>query len=305
MVTSDDESSELKGGGEGAPPLELVGEAPLPARLVGFFNHPLKHYAAVYGYAAEGDAKTIKRFVKKGKEAQPRPDLPPLDDPAQMPAWWRRNFPNREVPPGIRRAASAVHYVAAAVVPEIPPPVAPADSSSSPPPIAVVSPLSPPPASSSAPTSRNVLDFAGQVDELRKVASDHLAELKKLSAEEMPATIVDPVDQAKWGQAKAEKIASAQKTLTSSLEILRKSENNLVQWQQAHGELWNRAEVAVEVVRVISAIDSAVKRLVKTVRPQLVGKTEAEQERIWNDARRDCFRILKLSKFDGSSVLAA
>src|SRR5689334_1349322 len=85
--------------------LELEGEAPLPARLVGYYLHAYSHYAPLYGYA---DVKTIKRFVKMGKNAQPKPDMPPLDDPLEMPAWWRRHHPKVEVPAGIRRAASVV-----------------------------------------------------------------------------------------------------------------------------------------------------------------------------------------------------
>ena len=55
------------------------------------YKHPLAHYEAVYG-AKPNKGRTIKRWVKTGRERQPVPDLPPLDDPPAMAAWWSRNM---------------------------------------------------------------------------------------------------------------------------------------------------------------------------------------------------------------------
>jgi hypothetical protein len=48
----------------------------------------LPEYAAVFGQTD----RTIKRWVKRGKETG---ELPPLDHPPYMAAWWRRNMDNQ------------------------------------------------------------------------------------------------------------------------------------------------------------------------------------------------------------------
>lgn len=48
----------------------------------------LPEYAAVFGQTD----RTIKRWVKRGKETG---ELPPLDHPPHMAAWWRRNMDNQ------------------------------------------------------------------------------------------------------------------------------------------------------------------------------------------------------------------
>lgn len=48
----------------------------------------LPEYAAVFGQTD----RTIKRWVKRGKETG---ELPPLDNPPHMAAWWRRNMDNQ------------------------------------------------------------------------------------------------------------------------------------------------------------------------------------------------------------------
>lgn len=50
-------------------------------------------YANQYGYAV----RNIKKWIGLGREKSP-PDLPPLDQPEDMPAWWTRNMKQR-VPP--------------------------------------------------------------------------------------------------------------------------------------------------------------------------------------------------------------
>jgi hypothetical protein len=50
----------------------------------------LPEYAAFYGK----DERTIKRMIRRGKELG---DLPPLDEPSKMAAWWRRSM-DHDVP---------------------------------------------------------------------------------------------------------------------------------------------------------------------------------------------------------------
>lgn len=65
------------------------------------YAHPLKFYTAVYST----EERQIKNWRKRGLLAQPE-DLPPLDQPENMPTWWLRNF-SRAVPDKILHAARA------------------------------------------------------------------------------------------------------------------------------------------------------------------------------------------------------
>lgn len=149
------------------------------------------------------------------------------------------------------------------------------------------------------------MDFPAHVAALSAIAEDHLRELRRVTGETMPSRLVDVTDQADWTRAKADRIEAAQKVYRDSLEILRKAENNLVEWRKAHGELVDKPALGAEIARIFSAVDSAVKRLLVKTRPRLVGKTDAEQDAIWNEERREIFRVLTTSGFDASAVLAA
>lgn len=52
----------------------------------GKYQHPLEHYESVYDLKAN-KGRTIKRWVATGRKKE---DLPPLDEPARMAAWWGR-----------------------------------------------------------------------------------------------------------------------------------------------------------------------------------------------------------------------
>jgi hypothetical protein len=49
------------------------------------YGQPLQAYATRYGYSL----RAIKRWIALGRARDPE-DLPPLDDPAEMAAWWER-----------------------------------------------------------------------------------------------------------------------------------------------------------------------------------------------------------------------
>ena len=51
------------------------------------YKHPLAHYAKLY----DRDVKNIKRLIAKGRTAATQ-DFPPLDEPAEMAEWFRRNM---------------------------------------------------------------------------------------------------------------------------------------------------------------------------------------------------------------------
>ncbi|HRJ09355.1 MAG TPA: hypothetical protein PK490_12265 [Prosthecobacter sp.] len=62
------------------------------------YRYKLSHYVPIlgidkdaHGHPAKDPERKIKRWIEKGRQQVP-PDLPPLDAPAQMAEWWRRNM---------------------------------------------------------------------------------------------------------------------------------------------------------------------------------------------------------------------
>jgi hypothetical protein len=58
------------------------------------YKKPLAAYEATFG-VKPNEGRTIKRWIKIGREKKPEPDLPPLDDPPSMATWWSRNMKHR------------------------------------------------------------------------------------------------------------------------------------------------------------------------------------------------------------------
>jgi hypothetical protein len=79
-----------------------------PTKKAGY-QHPLAHYVEIYD-AAE---RTLKHWIAIGRQAQPEPDLPPLDDPPRMKEWYARNKKNR-VPDRLVQLASHAARIEAA-----------------------------------------------------------------------------------------------------------------------------------------------------------------------------------------------
>lgn len=87
------------------------------------YGRPLEEFATVYGQSD----RTIKRWIRTGKEAATGADLPPLDSPGDMPAWWARHYKHRcpsEILEAARRArpAPAPKSPPTAIVPVAPQP---------------------------------------------------------------------------------------------------------------------------------------------------------------------------------------
>jgi hypothetical protein len=80
---------------------------------------------------------------------------------------------------------------------------------------------------------------------------------------------------------------------------LRKAENDLNAWLVTRGALSDTATVRSENARIAGAIYGAVRRLVRSVRPLLTGKSDAEQDRLWDAKTLECFSALKAAKFTG------
>lgn len=72
------------------------------------YGRPLEEFARMYGQSD----RTIKRWIRTGKEAKTGPDLPPLDVAGEMPAWWARHYKHR-CPAEILEAAARSRPAAA------------------------------------------------------------------------------------------------------------------------------------------------------------------------------------------------
>ena len=93
-ITQQNEAANVPGG------FSLDESAVLPAKLRNFFKMKLADYGPVYGVKE----RAVKQWVSNGRKATP-PDLPPLDNPNEMPAWWGRRM-KQAVPSNILQAAS-------------------------------------------------------------------------------------------------------------------------------------------------------------------------------------------------------
>jgi hypothetical protein len=190
-----------------------------------------------------------------------------------MPDWWRRTgFSKRRVPDSILAAAAGSQEDSAETVQR------PGQN------------LSEPPAVTLDTAAR---DFPAQVEALRRIVDDDRAALERLRGEHAPAD----VDFATWQGGQAARISAAQATYKTGLEILRKAENDLLSWQEAHGELVSRSQVASEVSAIVAAIVSATGRLLDAFE-RASGKafTPAERQQ-WKALHQDCFRSLTASRF--------
>lgn len=223
-------------------------------------------YARAYGYS---DDRTIKNWVATGKD---NGELPPLDSPELMADWWKRHHHNRPLP------ASLCGLGQLELAPVSAPPTAPAETTQPAPPSPMTSGKS----------------FPEQVAELRRVLDRSLAELQAVTAETCPP---DVTDREAWARGRSARMEIARKNYQGSFDVLRKAENDLVEWERQHEVLVPRSEVAEEVSRIFRAIHAGVKRLLRKVRPALHGLPDAAADQLWDAETRACFDSLLRSQF--------
>jgi hypothetical protein len=228
------------------------------------YPRDLEHYAGVYGH----DVRTVKRWVSIGKAAAPM-DLPPLHNPSKMPAWWQRRM-QHQVPTVVLQAASSTAAAAPSRAVESVAPAAPAA-----------------PLGDRDFSDVETLDLIGNVEQLRRT----VAVAKRL------------LDEALQGRDEG-LITSRQRSYERAFDLLRKCEADVLDYKKRTETLVERSAVRAENNRIASAITTAVRRLVKAVRPQLTGKPDAEQDRIWGEETERCFAALKGARFTDAPAVA-
>lgn len=211
--------------------------------------------------------RQLFRYLATGRE-KGRPC--PLDHPAQMPGWWaacmKQRVPTKILTAAQHAAAQTGTPASEAPAPEPPPPA---------------------PAGELALTESSY-DFPAQVERLRGEQRRIQSQLDKARA----GAVVDGV--LVVNQTDCESLLRQSLSLTAEL---RKAENDLNAWLVTRGALSDTATVRSENARIAGAIYGAVRRLVRSVRPLLTGKSDAEQDRLWDAKTLECFSALKAAKF--------
>lgn len=241
------------------------------------YVHPLKHYETIY----ETKARAMKRWIAIGRDATP-PELPPLDDPPRMRAWWVRCMSQR-VPEKILALAQTT-------------PLAPALSVSAPPVDSAAGPLfAHAAAAAHAAPLPGVLPprngFAGALQRVRESESAAGALYKSLLHQAAAAT--DPDLQLRLS-AEAEQNRRAWEKL---VDQLREMERDAVKILPQTASMWLAEEVLASQDVIHIALRDGVRNLLRRVRPKLLGVPVIEQDAIWAAEVEALFAALRANKF--------
>ncbi|HEY4282357.1 MAG TPA: hypothetical protein VGM62_04770 [Chthoniobacterales bacterium] len=184
----------------------------------------IPEYAAFFGK----DERTIKRMIRRGKETG---ELPPLDDPPKMAAWWRRNMdhdvpdyllgfadPNAQSGDGHRQSGSD--------------PAATGDKG---------------PRDYSNVKS---LDIAANVEALRQTHA--------VNKHRLDEAMLSP-------DANEQTIMLCQRNFERSFELVRKGEIALIEIQKQRGDLIDRESVKTELAQLLESL-----RLMRETMPRRV-----------------------------------
>jgi hypothetical protein len=218
-------------------PPHLLAHPPKPRPK---YLHPPEYYAQETGY----DRRNIFRWISHGREIG---DPCPLDEPAQLLAWWSKHM---KVRPPDRLAEYVARFTAPAG------PAAGADA----------------PASAGAPTptatARSMINFADlegvglerSVQELRRTLQANLQLLK---------AAYENVDDAA--------LTLRQRNFEKTLELLRKAEQTLFAMQKERGELAPVSEFRQDLISLASALRGMRRRMVDNICASLATLLTPEQ----------------------------
>jgi hypothetical protein len=214
---------------------------------------PLEYIRGYVFYAEQylHSDRTIKRWVKIGREAKPLPDFCPLDQPALMSVWWARNM--RQRVPDILLQFAADAAVAAAPTPAV-------DRQPEPPAM---------PGEPAAARGQSELEtgMMAALERLRQAEA-------KAGAAYIDALAVDPPNVAD--------IETKQRRWDRLSDALRKAEKDAGKILTDNGQLLPAAEVRQVVQEIFGGLFQTWRQFVHRVRPMLSGKNAGEQDAIWS-----------------------
>lgn len=271
-----------KGGRLNAEEMQRIAHL-LPADLAPFsrrltrdlYQHSYADYSTIYGKSA----RTVKWWVGQGKKATDGPDLPPLDDPVQMPVWWKRVM-TQKCPAGVeaaaRKAAGSPQSTTTA------PPSKPSNGSSAPP--------SPP--ASAAYTAR--IEVATGDDSLNQL-KEQLARARLLLLEaqnELPPDVG--------------KIETREKKWRELRDEVDKAEEASFKLRSKMGKLASLDDIAARLTPMLVTCHDSLRSLIQRIRPRLAASQAAEeQDALWQEALDECFTELIGNGFMPRFTLAA
>jgi hypothetical protein len=235
--------------------------APLPAKLRNFYRFTYVQYATgtdgAPNYRNSADGCTVKRWVSRGRKSDPI-DLPPLDTPAHMAAWFRRVFPRETVPVVLLEYETSAP--APAAVSTTPGPAASSQTSVS---------QNPDP-SRITPISLDGLQMGEgeQVRQARVIAKANYNRVEEAS-----------------GGGKSDEYRRWFPVWCESLELLRKLEKEDREARKAAGNLIDRSPVLAELAQLVEAL--------RIMHEGMPARIIAEMEKAGDTRHRRVLRMLK------------
>lgn len=255
------------------------------------YLHPLEHYASVFGRKV----RMIKVWIATGRDAVPM-ELPPLDEPMKMKAWWIRQMKNR-VPLDIEQLGA--------------PPKPPAASM----PVATAAPSAGPlfdAAASNHPAAGFVSavppaailsgGFAGALQRLR-LAEAAAGELYTALLKQATACRADQIEERARFTADAE---GARRSWDELVDKLRSYEKDASKILADSGKAWSSDDVVASQEVIHLALKEGVLSLLRRVRPKLKAcANSAEEDKLWQTEVEKLFGALRANKFAALPVESA
>lgn len=240
----------------------------------GAYRRTYVEYEAIY----HRKERTILWWVKQGKHATNGPDLPPLDSPKDMPAWWERVMSNKQkCPDNILAAARADN---ADVVVPVPVPIQRTP---------LPSPASAPMPRGDSPDVDASTGFEGNLRNLRQQVAIAYQEL--IEAQQATPRVEAAIEQARrrWLQLDS----AAQTAEAKAPDILEKL-----------GRFIDRETLAPELGSMLSAVNNATRSLYRRLKAQLLKATdEAEEDAIWQRGVDEMYEELQSSGYSAPFTL--
>lgn len=179
--------------------------------------HNNAHYATVYAVSE----KTIKNWCREGREMTTGPDLPPLDAPEKMAAWYARTHPHlKTVPPKLMELARG-------------------------------RPVTPPTTPPTSPITSNDFEF----DDSVRFAAENL----KFNQEQLrlARSVPDPVT----GVIDERRVAQYEKAVKDAQETYRKTKADEFEHSQRNGQLVDRRIVFSKLRTKLGALHHATRTI--------------------------------------------
>jgi hypothetical protein len=248
-----------------------------PTKKAGY-QHPLAHYVEIY-QAAE---RTLKHWIALGRQAQPEPDLPPLDEPAQMKAWYARHKKNRVPDHLVQLAAQSARLETAD--PGCPP-------WSSPPPAAACGNVTTAATSAVAATAGSVLPSAPPTP---RVATGFSATLERLRDAEAAAgsKYTELILAGKDAEAEV-----AERRWQKLRNDLRAYERDAQEVLAAQGKLWPADEVTAVLHEIHTPLRDGVLALFDRIESQLDTLPRNDRRKLYRGEVNRLFAALVANKF--------